>query len=70
MTVRSYHPTTPELARGASPQKIMESIRVAAEMRAGGAYAHSTLALHGLSQEGHGSSGQETRSTTHARTNM
>ena len=26
----------------------MESIWVAAEMRAGGAYAHSTLALHAL----------------------
>ncbi len=31
---------------GASPQEIMEAIWVAAEMRAGGAYAHSTLALH------------------------
>ena len=33
---------------GASPQEIMEAIWVAAEMRAGGAYAHSTLALHAL----------------------
>jgi AhpD family alkylhydroperoxidase len=33
---------------GASPQEIMEAIWVAAEMRAGGAYAHSTLALHTL----------------------
>ena len=33
---------------GASPEQIMESIWVAAEMRAGGAYAHSTLALHAL----------------------
>lgn len=33
---------------GASPQEIMESIWVAAEMRAGGAYAHATLALHAL----------------------
>jgi len=33
---------------GASPEEIMESIWVAAEMRAGGAYAHSTLALHAL----------------------
>ena len=31
--------------QGASPQEIMESIWVAAEMRAGGAYAHSMLAL-------------------------
>jgi AhpD family alkylhydroperoxidase len=36
---------------GASPQEIMESIWVAAEMRAGGAYAHSTLALHALGPE-------------------
>jgi hypothetical protein len=30
----------------------MESIWVAAEMRAGGAYAHSTLALHALAADG------------------
>jgi AhpD family alkylhydroperoxidase len=50
---------------GASPQEIMESIWVAAEMRAGGAYAHATLALHELGAErsttnstgGHPSSG-------------
>lgn len=34
--------------QGASPQEIMEAIWVAAEMRAGGAYAHSTLALDAL----------------------
>ncbi|HEX5428416.1 MAG TPA: carboxymuconolactone decarboxylase family protein [Pedococcus sp.] len=34
--------------RGASDAEIMEAIWVAAEMRAGGAYAHSTLALHAL----------------------
>jgi AhpD family alkylhydroperoxidase len=34
--------------KGASAQEIMESIWVAAEMRAGGAYAHSTLALDAL----------------------
>jgi hypothetical protein len=28
----------------------MEAIWVAAEMRAGGAYAHSTLALHTMSE--------------------
>jgi AhpD family alkylhydroperoxidase len=33
---------------GATPEEIMEAIWVAAEMRAGGAYAHSTLALHQL----------------------
>jgi AhpD family alkylhydroperoxidase len=34
--------------QGATPEEIMEAIWVAAEMRAGGAYAHSTLALHAL----------------------
>lgn len=33
---------------GATPEEIMESIWVAAEMRAGGAYAHSALALDEL----------------------
>ena len=33
---------------GATDQEIMEAIWVAAEMRAGGAYAHSTVALHAL----------------------
>ena len=31
--------------KGASDEEIMEAIWVAAEMRAGGAYAHSTIAL-------------------------
>ena len=38
--------------KGASDQEIMEAIWVAAEMRAGGAYAHSTIALHIL-EDGH-----------------
>ena len=33
------------LRHGATPEEIMEAIWVAAEMRAGGAYAHSALAL-------------------------
>ena len=37
--------TAEALKRGATEQQIMEAIWVAAEMRAGGAYAHSTLAL-------------------------
>jgi AhpD family alkylhydroperoxidase len=39
-----------QLARrkGATDEEIMEAIWVAAEMRAGGAYAHSTVALHAL----------------------
>lgn len=35
---------------GASPEEIMEAIWVAAEMRAGSAYAHSTVALHALGE--------------------
>ena len=31
--------------KGATPEQIMEAIWVASEMRAGAAYAHSTLAL-------------------------
>lgn len=34
--------------KGATPEQIMEAIWVAAEMRAGGAYAHSAIALHEL----------------------
>lgn len=35
---------------GATPQELMESIWVAAEMRAGGAYAHSALALSAMDE--------------------
>lgn len=34
--------------KGATDEQIMEAIWVAAEMRAGGAYAHSSLALDAL----------------------
>lgn len=37
--------------KGASDEEIMEAIWVAAEMRAGGAFAHSTIALHALNDE-------------------
>src|SRR5689334_25337862 len=37
--------------RGASEQEIMEAIWVAAEMRAGGAYAHSVIALDAIGAE-------------------
>lgn len=37
--------TKAALRHGATAQEIMEAIWVAAEMRAGGAYAHSVLAL-------------------------
>jgi AhpD family alkylhydroperoxidase len=38
---------------GATPEEIMESIWVAAEMRAGGAYAHSILALDAIASIQH-----------------
>jgi AhpD family alkylhydroperoxidase len=37
--------TEAAVRKGASEQELMEAIWVAAEMRAGGAYAHSRLAL-------------------------
>ena len=36
--------------KGASPEEIMEAIWVASEMRAGGAYAHSALALRAMGE--------------------
>jgi AhpD family alkylhydroperoxidase len=35
---------------GATPQEIMEAIWVAAEMRAGGAFAHSLVALDAMNE--------------------
>lgn len=40
--------TKAALRKGASQKEIMEAIWVAAEMRAGGAYAHSNLALEAM----------------------
>ncbi len=37
--------TRAALRAGATPEELMEAVWVAAEMRAGGAYAHSTLLL-------------------------
>lgn len=42
--------TKAALQQGATEQEIMEAIWVAAEMRAGGAYAHSTIALTALNE--------------------
>jgi AhpD family alkylhydroperoxidase len=42
--------TKAALKAGASEQQIMEAIWVAAEMRAGGAYAHSALAIDTMQQ--------------------
>jgi AhpD family alkylhydroperoxidase len=42
--------TKAALRHGATAEEIMEAIWVAAEMRAGGAYAHSVLALDTVEQ--------------------
>jgi AhpD family alkylhydroperoxidase len=42
--------TRAALRHGATPEEIMEAIWVAAEMRAGGAFAHSALALDEIAQ--------------------
>ncbi len=46
--IRSH--TKAALRHGATAEEIMEAIWVAAEMRAGGAYAHSTIALDAIEQ--------------------
>jgi AhpD family alkylhydroperoxidase len=50
--------TSAALQHGATAEEIMEAIWVAAEMRAGGAYAHSALALDMISRTQGGTSGQ------------
>ncbi len=42
--------TTLARRKGATPEEIMEAIWVASEMRAGGAYAHSALALDAMDE--------------------
>ena len=42
--------TKAAMQHGATPEEIMEAIWVAAEMRAGGAYAHAALALDAIAQ--------------------
>ena len=43
--------TSAALQSGATAEEIMEAIWVAAEMRAGGAYAHSSLALDTIASD-------------------
>ncbi|UXN66101.1 carboxymuconolactone decarboxylase family protein (plasmid) [Phyllobacterium sp. A18/5-2] len=43
--------TKAALKAGATPQELMEAVWVAAEMRAGGSYAHSSLMLTAISEE-------------------
>lgn len=49
--IRSH--TRTALQQGATDEQIMEAIWVAAEMRAGGAYAHSALALDVIAHAQH-----------------
>jgi AhpD family alkylhydroperoxidase len=42
--------TRAAVRHGATPEEIMEAIWVAAEMRAGGAYAHATVALEAITR--------------------
>lgn len=42
--------TKAALRHGATPEEIMEAIWVAAEMRAGAAYAHSLIALDSIAE--------------------
>ena len=44
--------TKAALRQGATPEQLMEAIWVAAEMRAGGAYAHAALALETIEEAG------------------
>ena len=44
--------TKSAVRQGATPEEVMEAIWVAAEMRAGGAYAHSALALETIDAVG------------------
>lgn len=43
--------TSAALRQGATAEEIMEAVWVAAEMRAGGAYAHSALALDTITRD-------------------
>ena len=47
------------LQHGATAEEIMEAIWVAAEMRAGAAYAHSALALDTIANQGRNASDHE-----------
>ena len=51
--------TTAAVRTGSTAEEIMEAIWVAAEMRAGGTYAHSLLALDQIAREEAGKSANE-----------
>ena len=48
--IRGYTRAAPR--HGATPEELMEAIWVAAEMRAGGAYAHSALTVEVIEEAG------------------
>lgn len=48
--------TKAAIGEGASDEELMEAIWVAAEMRAGAAFAHSTLALEEMAEAKHAAS--------------
>ena len=50
--------TRAALSKGATPEEIIEAIWIAAEMRAGGSYAHSALALDEISRHEHEENGK------------
>ena len=50
--------TAAALRHGATAEEVMEAVWVAAEMRAGGAYAHSALALDTIARARDGTGGQ------------
>ncbi len=50
--------TAAALKIGVTDEQIMEAIWVAAEMRAGGAYAHSALAIDVMQQHAHPEAGE------------
>ena len=50
--------TKAALRSGAIPEEVMEAIWVASEMRAGAAFAHSTLALAAMDEEQQRSKGE------------
>jgi AhpD family alkylhydroperoxidase len=62
--IRSH--TAAAVRHGATPEEIMEAIWVAAEMRAGGSYAHSALALDEITRGEEGKSVRRDDAIVHA----
>lgn len=58
--------TRAALRNGATSEEIMEAIWVAAEMRAGGSYAHSVLALDVIARDEEGNARKADEEASHA----